>query len=108
MFRSLLNSSIAYKASNSMNGTDFFIYIREVSRELLLEHNLGAAVLDTINTPDTHMSVSLERVLSSTHQFVVFEGKKRKRCKMCYPKRKDMRYCFPGCNGHLGLCSMEH
>lgn len=60
-----------------MSYVDFFTYIREVSREVLLEH-IGVAVLGNISTPDAHTSVFTERVLRSTHQFVIFEGKQKK------------------------------
>ena len=104
MFRMLLNSFIAYKSAHSSTSVEFFIYIREVSRELLLQHNLGAAMLANVNTPNVHK----ERIVRNTHQFVFFEGRKRKRCKVCYPTRKDTRYHCPGCDGHPGLCSMQH
>lgn len=102
MFRLLLNSFITYQAANIMSKVDIFIYstyIKEVPMELQLQHNLDAAVLENISTPDTRTSVSAARVLSSAHQFVVFEGKTRKQCKMHCPKCHS-----PGYDGQLALC----
>lgn len=103
IFRCLLNSFIAYRAVCGYSH-GFMKFILQTSEEILVQHNRGAEKI--IKTR------SLQRpppAPSDIHQFVKFKSKnKQKRCRICYPKRKDTRYYCPGCPGDPGLCSVEH
>ena len=105
VFRCLLNSFICLR-NVAHYSEDFMNFIIAASRELLQEHNLGAASLLTMeemqNNPPSFS------VPSDVHQFVKSEDGKRRRCRVCYPARKDTAWHCPGCPGSPALCSMAH
>lgn len=109
VFRMVLNAHIAYK---NLSGQDtvFLDFITSLIKEILLEHNLGAACLASCHRRGRKLRKTEDRqVTAPTHQFVKWEDKnKKKRCRMCYPKRRETRYYCSACEEKPGLCSMEH
>lgn len=105
IFRCTLNAYICF--SNVTNSSeDFMNFIIATSRELLMEHNIAAAAL--LGMDEVQKRRQSFEVPSDVHQFIKFENKKQKRCRVCYPVRKDTVWYCPGCPGKPGLCSMAH
>ena len=99
--RIALNAYIAWK--NKSNAPAAFMdFLETVARELLMEHNSGAAAF-------SQKLEKKKKVTISQHQFVKWEKiGKRKRCRVCHPTRRDTPYFCPGCPEKPGLCSMTH
>ncbi|KAK4315056.1 hypothetical protein Pmani_013697 [Petrolisthes manimaculis] len=105
LFRIALNAFIAYR--NACKGTTEFLQFLEIlCKELLTEHNLGAAALAEVYTIQKVHGPRLQQPSSNIHHFVKWEEqKKQKRCRVCHPVRKATRYY---CAGDPGICSVEH
>ena len=108
LFRMTLNAHITFKNFSGEN-TPLLDFITSLIKEILLQHNLGAAALALcfskgkrqLKTADTQST-------EPTHQFIKWADRKKKRRRICYPKRRETTYYCPGCEGQPGLCSMEH
>ena len=108
LFRMTLNAHITFKNFSGEN-TPLLDFITSLIKEILLQHNLGAAALALcfskgkrqLKTADTQST-------EPTHQFIKWADRKKKRRRTCYPKRRETTYYCPGCEGQPGLCSMEH
>ncbi|KAK4325008.1 hypothetical protein Pmani_004390 [Petrolisthes manimaculis] len=105
LFRIALNAFITYR--NACRGTTEFLQFLEIlCKELLTEHNLGAAALVEVYTIQKVHGPRLQQPSSNIHHFVKWEEqKKQKRCRVCHPVRKATRYY---CAGDPGICSVEH
>ncbi|KAK4323711.1 hypothetical protein Pmani_005613 [Petrolisthes manimaculis] len=95
------------KKQNACRGTTEFLQFLEIlCKELLTEHNLGAAALVEVYTIQKVHGPRLQQPSSNIHHFVKWEEqKKQKRCRVCHPVRKATRYY---CAGDPGICSVEH
>lgn len=100
IFRSALNAYLVWKnASNSK--TSYMDFLECLVKELLREHNTG--------TNKFSKDQEQKPLTPTTHQFVKWEKiGKRKKCRVCYPKRRDTAYFCPACPGEPGLCCMTH
>ncbi|KAK3881223.1 hypothetical protein Pcinc_014305 [Petrolisthes cinctipes] len=84
-------------------------FLEILGKELLAEHNLGAAALAEVYATQKVHGPRLQQPSSDIHHFVKWEDqKKQKRCRVCYPARKATRYYCAGCVGEPGICSVEH
>ncbi|MPC58616.1 PiggyBac transposable element-derived protein 4 [Portunus trituberculatus] len=101
IFRILLNTFITCKAIANYR-KDFMNFILQTTRELLCQYNDGARKLFD---PPARV---YEPEAPTGHTLKTLEGKKQKRCRVCYPKRKDTRYYCPACPTQPGLCCMDH
>lgn len=108
LFRMTLNAHITYKNFTGDN-IPLLEFITSLIKEILVEHNMGAAALALcFSKGRKRMRTEESQPTGETHHFVKWETKKKKRCRVCYPKRKETRYYCTGCEGQPGLCSMEH
>ncbi|XP_045109149.1 piggyBac transposable element-derived protein 4-like [Portunus trituberculatus] len=98
IFRSALNAYVAWK-NTSNKKTGFIEFLESVVKDLLREYDQGS----------NKFLKEQESLASDTHQFIRWEKiGKRKKCRVCYPKRRDTVYFCPACPGEPGLCSMTH
>lgn len=102
MFRFLLNTFIVYKSVTGYK-QDFMHFLLQTSKDLLVQYNHHAQ--EMIERPSPQQ---LPLLPTTNHNLKMLEGGKKKKWRVCYPKRKDTRYHCPECPGKPGLCSLDH
>ena len=112
IMRLMLNSFLVYKNLVKSKLT-LRKYIQTVVKELLVSHSHnGSVVMEKyiVDHPRAGRKRKPEKVEHALVPIPPTECKKRpsKRCRVCYPKRKDTRSCCLGCPELPGLCSIEH
>ncbi len=114
IMRMVLNSFLAYRniVDKKMK---IRIFIENLTKQLLVTHNdNGKTVFEKYidNNPRAGRKRLREKVVHALVPIPQKEGNKvrkpTKRCRVCYPTRKDTRTHCIGCPDGPGLCSIEH
>ena len=114
IMRMVLNSFLVYKNKVNKQMT-LRKYIVGLVEELITKHSKdGKSVFDKYVTenPRSGHKRKHEEVVHALVPIQQAAGTSKKnptkRCRVCYPKRKDTRTCCIGCPDTPGLCSIEH
>ena len=117
IFRSLLNSFLAFRNTTPDYKRDFMNFIIDVCGELGAHHSPGAMDiykkdLELIRRPLRSAATKKVKKEELLHCFIPFpQKKKQKPCRVCsntFGLRKDTIYHCPGCPGEPGLCCNSH
>ncbi|KAG1682589.1 PiggyBac transposable element-derived protein 4 [Nymphon striatum] len=116
VMRMLLNSFLVYR--NTVDkGMKFRKYIEKLVEELLVTHNKnGKEIVDKFIESNPRAGRKKKReqeeVVHALVSIPQAEGssvkRPTKRCRICYPTRKQTRTICIGCPDKPGLCSIEH
>ena len=114
IMRVILNSYLVYK-NVANNKIDIQKYIQKLVQELLEAHSVGEKNVFKKYIADNPRAGRKRKREEVVHALVPLPqapgssvSRPKKRCRVCYPQRKQTRMCCIGCPEAPGLCSLDN